>query len=104
MNETPETPAIPDWQETLKKIIIAGYICLLISSICLYLSMRDFGDPGSSARTMSALWMMGARCAGLASFFIGALSLFNQRWVHGTLFFSGSVGLPILSLYLRGYI
>ncbi|MCB0334400.1 MAG: hypothetical protein KDD55_12920 [Bdellovibrionales bacterium] len=92
-----------DWPATLKKVIIAGYICLAISSLCLYLSIHGFGGDGPS-RTASALWMMTARTAGMGAFFIGALSLFNQRWIHGIVLFLGSVVLPMLSLYVRGFI
>ncbi len=103
MAEDPEKLPPFDWPATLKKAIVGGYACLAISSLCLYLSIHGFGGQDPS-RTASALWMMSARTAGMGAFFIGALSLFNQRWVHGTLLFIGSVVLPMLSLYVRGFI
>ncbi|MCB9030010.1 MAG: hypothetical protein H6619_03085 [Deltaproteobacteria bacterium] len=91
-----------EWKTTLNVLIKAGFACLCISSICLYLSTHTNSD--TPYNTISALWMMTARLAGIAAFFIGAIAIFNQRWTAGVILFVGSVILPIASLFVHGMI
>lgn len=89
---------------TINLIIYAGWACLLLSSTCFYISTRSIGivEPGSEITY--ALWLIVARLFGIGAFIVAGVSIFNQRWTHGTLLFIGSVALPFLSLFMHGSI
>ena len=91
------------WDEYLRRFIAVGYLCLIVSSACLYFSIQEQLPPGEDYNTLNAMLMMCARLAGLTAFFIGALSLYNKKFGHGTILFVTSNGLPIISLYFNGY-
>lgn len=84
-----------------KRLVWMGWICLCCSSSLLYASVQL---STKESLTLSALLMMAARIFGIGAFLAGAIALFNHWWVHGTMLFVGSVGLPMISLFFYGYL
>jgi len=86
-------------QFRVEYLIITGWMCLLMSSACEYMSTTEMD---SSSVMAQALWLFVARFFGFGSFVAGAFSLFNQFWTNGTLLLIGSVALPFVSLFFYG--
>lgn len=82
-------------------IIILGWVCLAMSSLCFYISTRNLD---TSSEVSYALWLFTARLFGITAFGVGGFSLFNKRWTNGTLLLFGSVVLPFVSLLIHGTI
>lgn len=83
------------------KCVWGGWLCLLASSSIFYASVHGVG---ADSDTLSALLMMAARMFGLGAFVAGGIAIFNRWWMHGTLLFAGSVVLPMISLFVYGYL
>jgi hypothetical protein len=91
----------PDFQKFVKTVIIFGWLALLLSSTCVYISTQ-YMDTGPTINY--ALWFFVARLFGIGAFIVGVFCLFNQRWNNATLLIAGSVGLPFVSFIIYGKI
>lgn len=80
-------------------LIIGGWVCLALSSILLFLSVKILGG---GAETAGGLCLMCARIFGLGAFVAGGIAIFNRWWTHATLLLLGSIGLPMISLFWHG--
>ena len=83
-------------------IICGGWLCLLLSSTCFYISTRSVGISTGSSMYLYAIWLTFARIFGIGGFIVGVVAIVNQRWLNGALLFIGSVALPFLSLFIHG--
>ena len=97
MNDSNEETEVPF---PIGKIIRAGWISLLISAILLSVSIYTVKFNDGDVVTY-ALWLTFARIFGIGSFVIGVISIAAGKWNHGTLLILGSIGLPVLSLYIH---
>ncbi len=89
-----------DFSSFLSRAIIVGWVCALLSTFFLFLSIRFFA--GAESSNWWAIAMMTARLFGVVSFFIGAVAIFNKRWTSGVLLFLLSIGLPIVAFHFHG--
>lgn len=91
-----------DRDKIINLVIKLGWLCLLLSSTCFYISTRSIGldEPGSELGY--AMWLIIARLFGIGAFVVAGVCIFNQRWTQGTFLFVGSVILPFLSLFIHG--
>ncbi|MEZ4753530.1 MAG: hypothetical protein R3A13_04365 [Bdellovibrionota bacterium] len=94
-NPNHETSIFP-----INKLIFAGWFSLLTSSILLGISIYIVKITDGDIVTY-VLWITFARIFGIGSFIIGVICIAAGRWNHGTLMILGSIGLPILSLYIH---
>ncbi|MCB0358916.1 MAG: hypothetical protein KDD44_04755 [Bdellovibrionales bacterium] len=79
-------------------MIAFGWICLIGSSLLLFLSVREMASPqGDGFFELTA-----ARCCGIGAFMVGVFAILEGRWNQGVLLLIGSVGLPFVSLYFHG--
>lgn len=85
-------------------IIIGGWLLLALSGVFLYLSTEALlaDQEGSQMKTLTYLTI--SRLAGIGSFVIGVVAIFNQRWTPGGLLLIGSVILPFVALFVHGTI
>ena len=88
----------------VRRVVLAGWICLAISAACL--ALVGFTDPasrGSGMMVRVCLWMM-ARMFGLATFAIGCIAIYNHRWTTGVFLLLLAVILPVLAFLAHGTI
>jgi hypothetical protein len=86
----------------MRKALRAGWASVGLSAILLYLS-QPLGSGGSQENVLLwATYLMGARLFGIASFAIGCIAIYNQRWTHGIALLLLSVVLPFVSILLHG--
>lgn len=90
-------------QEVLmRRALRAGWASVGLSVVFLYLS-HPIGSGGSQENLLLwATWLMCARLFGIASFAIGCVAIYNQRWTQGIALLLLSVVLPVVSILLHG--
>lgn len=89
-----------DFASFLSRAIIVGWVCALLSTFFLFLSIESF--TGAESSNWSAIALMTARLFGIVSFFVGAFAVFNKRWTSGVLLFLLSIGLPLVAFHFHG--
>jgi hypothetical protein len=86
----------------IRRALRAGWASVALSAVFLYLS-HPIGSGGSQENLLLwATWLMLARLFGIASFAIGCVAIYNQRWTQGIALLLLSVVLPVLSILLHG--
>jgi cation transport regulator ChaC len=86
----------------LRKVFAAGWGCVALSAVFLYLS-HPIGAGGSQENLLLwATWLMFARLFGIGSFAVGCVAIYNQRWNQGIALLLLSVVLPVISFLLHG--
>lgn len=86
----------------IRKALRAGWASVFLSAVFLYLS-HPIGSGGSQENLLLwATWLMAARLFGIASFAIGCVAIYNQRWTQGIVLLLLSVVLPVVSILLHG--
>lgn len=91
----------PIQNQLVKKLILLGWICLLLSSACLFLSSKAWD---AQSLLLSGCCMMVARVCGLISLGAGGIALYDHQWLQGMLLLAGSVGMPMVSLFYYGFL
>jgi hypothetical protein len=86
----------------LRRAIAAGWFCVAVSMVFLWLSRPiDHGAPRQDI-VVWATYLMVARLAGIGSFAIGCVAIYNRRWNHGMTLLLLSVILPFLAFHWHG--
>ena len=104
MGEDRTGDAAGRWPIVLRRLLLAGWACLLLSALCLYFSAPL--APGNS-RGGEVAWapiFMLARLAGTVAFAIGGVAIFNRRWLEGIAMCLLAVVLPFVSFFVHGTI
>ena len=86
----------------IRKVLRAGWGCVALSVVFLYLSHPIGSGGGQENLLLWATWLMFARLFGIASFAIGCVAIYNQRWTQGIAMLLLSVVLPVISFLLHG--
>jgi hypothetical protein len=79
--------------------VAMGWLSLALSSTCFFIGIHYIA---MDSNWTYAVCMMIARLFGFCSFVLGAVAIFNRYWLNGALLFIGSIGLPIVSLFIYG--
>ena len=88
----------------VRRTIRAGWVCVVLSALFLYLSKAvEPGQEGSS-EVLWAVYLMMARMCGIASFAIGGIAIYNHRWTEGVMMLLLSVVLPVIAFFVHGTI
>ena len=88
----------------LRRTIAAGWFCVAASIVFLWLSRPTAHGAPRQDIVMWATWLMLARLAGIGSFAIGCVAIYNRRWNHGMAMLLLSVALPFLAFHWHGTI
>lgn len=97
-------PPPDDFGPLVRKLIFAGWICLAVSALFLYLSVPFASGRQTDNLVLGAIYLMLARLAGIGAFAAGGVAIFNRRWLHGVALFLLSVLLPYLAFHFHGTI
>lgn len=98
-------PAEPSRAQVLvKRTILVGWVCVVLSALFLYLSKVVDSDAGGFGNVMWSMFLMAARTCGISSFAIGGVALYNNRWTEGVLMLLLSVVLPVIAFVVHGTI
>ena len=89
-------------QRFVRRIIAAGWGCIAMSALFLFLSNPVPGTTEGGSDVLWALYLMLARFFGIASFAIGGVAIFKQRWTMGIVICLISVILPFLAYGMHG--
>lgn len=89
---------------TVDRVIRAGWVCVALSAIFLWLSGPMTRSTDGTDAVLWALYLMAARMFGICSFAIGGVAIYNQRWGMGIALFLVSVLLPFLAYTMHGTI
>lgn len=87
-----------------KVIYILGPLCLVLSSLFLFVSTHNYSSQSAGSEVYFVLWLTIARLWGIGAFLTGVFAIINSKWTIGTLLLLGSVGLPVISLLTYGRI
>lgn len=93
----------PSLDLAVRRALLAGWACVALSAVFLWLSGPVTGSAGSDG-VLWAVYLMLARLFGIGSFAIGALAIFNHRWLTGILLLLLSVVLPVVAYTMHGTI
>ena len=103
VNEAPAAAAMHENPKLVSLGIVAGWCCLLGSSVLLFLSTRELFDPSAGGTSnLSIILLTAARLCGIGGFVAGLYAIFNQRWTAGVLLLLCSIALPFVSLFAHG--
>ena len=97
MNDTTPPPST-----LIKYLLIAGWICLVLSSFLLYQSIQLLHDSTGASDTSFILMMTFARLCGVSAFVIAIAAIFERQWTAGGSLLVASIVLPIISLFVHG--
>jgi len=100
--QEPSADRVLRQQRLVRRLLWAGWGCLALSALFLYLS-GPIAAPGQDGPgVMWAMYLMLARLCGIAAFSIGGVAIFNRRWFEGIALFLLSVVLPFIALQMHG--
>jgi len=102
--ETPPAAPRPHEHLLVRRAIRAGWVCVALSALFLYLSGPTARAPAQDYGVLWATYLMLARLFGIGSFAIGTLAVFNQRWFVGISLLLLSVVLPVIAYRVHGTI
>ena len=91
-------------QILVRRTIRAGWGCVLLSAMFLYLSKAVESGQGGLGDALWATFLMAARMCGISSFAIGGVAIYNERWTQGVLMMLLSVLLPVIAFVVHGTI
>ncbi|MGE3164609.1 MAG: hypothetical protein AB7O52_06875 [Planctomycetota bacterium] len=98
------SPATAHRHQTLvRRIVVTGWACVLLSAVFLYLS-KAVDSNTHSGDLLWSIFMMAARMCGIASFAIGGVAIYNDRWIDGVSMMLFSVVLPVIAFVVYGTI
>ena len=91
-------------ERLVRRVILAGWACVLLSAVFLYLSKSVGPGEARDSPILFAIYLMLARLFGIASFAIGGVSIYNHHWTAGVMMMLSSVVLPIFAFLVHGTI
>jgi hypothetical protein len=86
----------------LHRVIVAGWFCVGLSAVFLYLSRPSAAGEPPRDVLWWAVTLMAARLCGIGAFVVGCIAIYNQRWTHGVILLLLSVVLPAIAFHFHG--
>ena len=85
----------------IKHVLTVGFVALAASAACLLFGKHAWR---SESLLLAGTCMMSARLCGLISTGVGVVAIYNRKWWQGVMLLAGAAGLPIVSIFVYGFI